>query len=363
MKMKSIALAVITAAVSIAWGSKGHRTIALIAEKHLTGNTKLNVERILQKEPIEDAATWPDEHRTEEDARWHFINLPVGLTRSAFDKQVKAQKGTLYTAYLQSKSTLQNASAPAADKQRALRFLIHLVGDAHQPMHVARADDKGGNTIQVRFDADGTNLHQLWDSRLIDHESWSESKMVAQYDIATPQQVDQWQKDDILQWLWESYQLSTELYQQVKPGQQISEAYYQKYIAVIHQRINQAGIRLAGELNTLYAKMPVTVAPTPARTIVDVEYLPVPLEKVADNIGKNAVITGKVYGTKDIGSLVLVNLGAAYPNQLLTVALKGKAKDLATGLEGKVIQVTGEIILFKGKPEIIVSDTGDVQIK
>lgn len=111
---------------------------------------------------------------------------------------------------------------------------------------ISRKEDKGGNTIQVRFDGKGTNLHGLWDSKLVDHEGLSETDIAKTYDTATPAQIRQWQNDSPMEWIWESYQLSSELYANTKPGQEIDEAYYQKYIPVIHKRIDQAAIRLAG---------------------------------------------------------------------------------------------------------------------
>jgi hypothetical protein len=72
-------------------------------------------------------------------------------------------------------------------------------------------------------------------------------------------------------------------------------------------------------------------------------------------------VKGKVYSSKDIGSMVLVNLGAAYPNQLLTVALKGNAKGLGNQLNDKTITVEGEVIDYKGKPEIIITDSSKVK--
>jgi len=119
-------------------------------------------------------------------------------------------------------------------------------------MHISRKEDKGGNTIQVQFDGKGTNLHALWDSKLIDHEGLSEADIAKTYDTATPAQIKQWQSDSPMEWIWESYQISSELYAQVKPGEDINDAYYQKYIPVIRKRIDQAGIRLAGELNKLF---------------------------------------------------------------------------------------------------------------
>lgn len=238
--------------IHLSWGAKGHRTVAFIAEKHLSSKAKVGVAACLQGETIEAAATWPDENRTNENAQWHFINLPLGLSRSKFVEYIKSQNGTIYTAYLKAKATLADKKASLNEKHDALRFVIHLVGDAHQPMHVSRKEDKGGNTIQVRFNGEGTNLHSLWDSRLISYEGLSETQMADRYDNASKHQIAKWQKDDIMQWLWESYQLSSHIYKKTSSGQEISKQYYKKNISVIHKRIGQAGIRLAGELNQIF---------------------------------------------------------------------------------------------------------------
>jgi len=239
-----------------------------------------------------------------------------------------------------------------------------LVGDAHQPMHISRKEDKGGNTIQVQFDGKGTNLHALWDSKLIDHEGLSEAEIARNYDVATPAQIKQWQADSPMEWIWESYQISNELYEQVKTGQNIDEAYYQKYIQVVRKRIDQAGIRLAGELNRLFNNEQISAVNVEntgsAPGNVPIEET-VKLEDINSAVGKMVKVEGRVYSIKDIGSMVLVNLGAAYPNQLLTLALKGDAKTLETQLNNKTISVEGEVIDYKGKPEIIVTNPAKVK--
>lgn len=96
-------------------------------------------------------------------------------------------------------------------------------------MHVSHKEDKGGNTIQVRFDSKGTNLHSLWDSKLIDHEHLSDADLVRACDKATPAEVGQWQNDKPIEWLWESYQISEELYKAAEATKEIDEAYYQKW--------------------------------------------------------------------------------------------------------------------------------------
>ncbi|MFC0513537.1 S1/P1 nuclease [Mucilaginibacter angelicae] len=364
MKKWSVLCLMGTALVLISWGFKGHRAVATIAQKHLTSNTAYVVSAYLKGESMSDVATWADENRNPKTAPWHFLNLPLGLTHDAFVKAVTESDNNVYTAILKTEAQLKDQSLDADQKNEALKYLIHLVGDAHQPMHVSRKEDKGGNTIQLRFDNKGTNLHSLWDSKLIDHENLNEVDIAKNYDTATPAQIKQWQADSPMEWIWESYQVSSELYAQVKPGQDIDEAYYQKYIPVIRKRVDQAGIRLAGELNRLFnsAKAPaVSVAAVPAAipATTPAVVIAVKLEDTKNAIGKTVSTQGKVYSTKDIKSMVLVNLGAAYPNQLLTVALKGKAKTLQ--LEGKTITVEGEVVDYQGKPEIVVTDPAKIK--
>lgn len=348
-----------------AWGTKGHQAVALIAEKHLNTGVKTVVESYLDGASMEEVSTWADEHHTAQTASWHFINLPQGLSYTAFDKAVRQQKNTVYTALQQARADIQKPGVSKTKKAEALRYLIHLVADAHQPMHVSRKEDRGGNDIKVQFEGHETNMHSLWDGKLIEHEGLTLEQIATAYDNATQQQVKQWQQDSLMQWLWESYQLSDQLYRELKPGQNVNEAAYQKYIAIIHKRVLQAGIRLAGELNTLLKGRPaVSVEPKPVLPAQPADnVIKVPLAAISGAIGKTVIVSGKVYGAKDIGRMLLINLGAAHPNQLLTVAAQGKAKEKVTGdLDGKTITVTGKVILFKGKAEIIVEDPALLQI-
>jgi len=349
----------------VSWGFKGHRAVATIAQKHLTSNSAYVVSAFLKGEQMEEVSTWADENRDPKTAPWHYLNLPLGLSRDAFVKAVQESDNNVYTAILKTESTLKDVNASADAKNEALKYLIHLVGDAHQPMHVSRKEDKGGNTIQLRFDDKGTNLHSLWDSRLIDHEELSQEDIAKKYDTATPAEIKKWEADSPIEWLWESYQITTELYANAKPGQIIDEAYYQKNIPVIRKRIDQAGIRLAGELNRVLAGQKVTPvkATAPAIPAAATGTIIVKLEEVKNYMSKTVTVSGKAFSSRDIGSMVLVNLGSAYPNQLLTLALKGEAKAWGSSIEGKEVTITGQVIDYKGKPEIIITDPALLTVK
>ena len=345
------------------WGFKGHRAIATIAQKHLNSNTAYAVSAYLKGQSMADVSTWADENRSKTTAPWHFLNLPLGLSHEQFVQTVAQSDNNVYTAILKAEASLQDKTLGPDEKNKALKYLIHLVGDAHQPMHISRKEDKGGNTIQVRFDNQGTNLHSLWDSKLIDHEGLSQDDIAKNYDVATPAEIKQWQSDSPMEWIWESYQISSRLYVEVKPGQNIDETYYQKYIPVIRQRIDQAGIRLADELNRIFQNEKVKVTSVAMTAQIAPVPMVIQLADAKNSTGKLVTVSGKVYGIKDIGSMVLVNMGAAYPNQQLTLAVKGEAKALGEQLDGKTITVSGLVIAYKDKPEIVVTDQTQITIK
>jgi hypothetical protein len=271
-KFLSFALMVIIAVGLISWGTIGHRTVAQIAANHLTPEAKRGIYVLLGNQSLADVSTWADEVRNEptykKTAPWHYLNLPLGLSYEQFVAAVKSQPNeNIYTALLKCEKELADKNVSLDQKAIDLRFIVHLVGDLHQPMHISRAEDKGGNSIQVQFLGKGTNLHALWDSKLIEHEGLDYSQMAKDYDKASTAQINQWQHDDVLKWIYESYQTSSKLYTEVQSGSKLDEDYYNRQLPIVKQRIEIAGIRLAGLLNTLFKTTKLTktlTQPAPA---------------------------------------------------------------------------------------------------
>ncbi|WP_183567671.1 S1/P1 nuclease [Mucilaginibacter sp. SP1R1] len=374
MRKQFLTLALLGLSVGlISWGFKGHQAVATIAQKHLTPHTAYVVSAYLQGESMANVSTWADEHRNPT-GKWHFLNPPLGLSHQQFVDFVSQQSNdNVYGAILKEEAILKDNASSFEQRNLALKYLIHLIGDAHQPMHISRKEDKGGNTIQVRFDNKDTNLHSLWDSKLIDHEGLSEADMAKQYDWANEAQIKKWQADNPMEWLWESYQISTELYADVKPGQTMDEAYYKKYIPTIHLRIDQAGIRLAGELNKLLtdtkakivkqALMPQKNTPHSGEKVAAVN-----LNDIGKYIGDTVKVVDKIYGYKELANMTMLNMGGAFPNQRLTVILKGDAKKYlaamiqldsnkkSKSINGRQLLAIGPVTLYRSKPQIVISD-------
>ncbi len=253
----SIAAGIILSLVLVSWGYEGHYVVAEIAQRHLSPNAQTAVKNILGHKTMADVASYADELRSDPAYKatgaLHFLNIPLGYTFEQFSAFVKNDRNqNIYSGLVGCINTLKDPAAGKSKKAFALEFLIHLAGDSHQPMHVSRAEDKGGNTISVTFLGTGTSLHSLWDSGLIDHQKINYKKLAEKYDDATPEQIKKWQSDSIMIWLWESYQITTILYQEAAANPDFDETYYEEHMPIIKNRIEKAGIRLAGVLNDIY---------------------------------------------------------------------------------------------------------------
>ena len=369
MKLKYTLIAVVSILVLCSWGHKGHKVIAMIAHDHIDPRAMPGMDALLQGQKMDDVASWADDVAHDDPqyrytAPWHFLDMRSGLNYAQFKQAVLSQhQPNLYTAILKSKNDLANKQLSFEKRQEALKFLIHLVGDAHQPMHVSREEDKGGNAIELSFDGRNTNLHALWDSGLLDRDRKSNEKTMRDCDNATNDEIKKWQQDDPMIWLWESYQISSKLYTEVGNGSNLNDQYYKQHVAVMRKRIDQAGIRLAGIINAVfkYDKAKVQIASTPLipKNKSNQSYPAADLAQAGHLIGKPVSVKGKVYGFKALGNMTLVDLGAPHPNELLTVVLKGDAKDSYAPilLKGKIISVSGIIQNYHGKPEIIITES------
>lgn len=241
----------------ISWGVVGHRAIGKIAENHLTPKAKAAVEKLLGTESLAMVSTYPDEIRSYQQyaytAPWHYVNLPDGLTYEAFSTQLKAlDKPNVYKALLNCVADLKDPAKTNEEKVFALKFLVHLVGDLHQPMHTGHSEDSGGNAVKVKLMRKESNLHGLWDSGLIDYAGMSYNELAASCDHTSTQEAKQWQKEDVVKWTYESYEISRQLYAEAAQNPEFDYNYYPKHADIVKKRIAQAGIRLAGILNEIY---------------------------------------------------------------------------------------------------------------
>ena len=310
-----VAVLVILPAPALAWGCKGHQVVALLAEKHLTPHALASAKKILAEGPIDpklnryckpgaadplaDASTWPDDYRTlhPDTGPWHYIDIPLGTTRREVEKFCDPKTHCVTYAITDELKTLRAADGDPQRRADALRFLIHFVGDMHQPLHAAWNNDLGGNCVPVaffdeqprlgnpRFEVYSPNLHSVWDTDILERATTGKTtdEVAADLDQSFKKKINRWEKGpaDVDAWAWESYQLaSKKVYPKLpvripveqplprpmmscaddddvsarllKLNERIEDPYQNMAVPIVRQRLAQAGARLALLLNQLW---------------------------------------------------------------------------------------------------------------
>lgn len=296
-----------------AWGCEGHQVIALLAEKHLTPHALETAKKILAGSPVDpslsryckeggsdplaNASTWPDDVRglRPETAPWHYIDIPLGTTSRDIEKFCDPKEGCVTRAIREVLIELHSAKSNPKDRADALRFLIHFVGDLHQPLHAATNNDEGGNCIPVAFfdlapqlrnpqtESYAPNLHGVWDVNILGRATTGKSvdQVASELDVTYGAKITRWKKgaSNIDAWAWESYKLAAkdaygklpvripvETPQPVKScaddnhfaarnlklNEHLEEPYQDMAAPIVRQQLAKAGARLALLLNQLW---------------------------------------------------------------------------------------------------------------
>ena len=288
-----------------AWGCKGHQTVALIAEKHLTPEARELVLKLLSENPIDpqlkrycgsavsdamgDASTWADDVRGErKNGPWHYIDIPRGAPRGSLEGFC-GKEGCVVSAIAEQVAILKDQNANGAKRAEAVRYIIHFVGDLHQPLHSTTNADEGGNCVPVKYfrrephergHGFSPNLHSVWDTAILerDSEGADPGEYAEMLEGTFAGSIEGWQKAGIHvdDWVWESHEYAdSTVYAGLAPkiaiepnvpvhsctddnniGQRLlhhhimaGEAYQEVAAPVVERRVAQAGIRLAMVLN------------------------------------------------------------------------------------------------------------------
>ncbi len=241
------------------WGSNGHRIIGEIADRHMTKKARKNVRSILGNESIAISSNWADFIKSDTSYNylgpWHYVNIKQGLNAKEFENFMNTNTGVnAYSKLNFLIAELKNKDLELSKKQFYLRLLIHIAGDIHQPMHVSRAEDQGGNRIKVLWFNEPSNLHAVWDDKLIEYQKLSYTEYVANIDFVEKNTAKTWQKQAMNEWFFESYQISAKLYEGItQPDQKLSYKYNFDHIDIMNQQLLKGGLRLAGILNELFS--------------------------------------------------------------------------------------------------------------
>jgi S1/P1 Nuclease len=253
LKLFAVALYTFTTTFAFAWGATGHRAVGLIAERYLSAAAKKKLNKILKGESVAMAGTWMDDVRSDSmydhTADWHWVTIETGKT---YEESPKNPKGDIIMTIDRLIAELKTKKLSAKQEAEHVKMLIHLMGDLHQPMHVGCCDDRGGNNVKVKWFGDNSNLHRVWDSEMIDGTKLSYTELANATEKPTKEKIAKLLQGNARDWAKESMAMRKKVYA-IGDGN-LGYKYSYQNIESVKQRILEAGVRLAGVLNTIYGK-------------------------------------------------------------------------------------------------------------
>ena len=257
----AFALTLAVPTLALAWGPKGHKAVAEISLNFLSDAARDEVENLLGEDDNKyiNGAIWPDQVR---DARpntapWHFVDIPVSAKRYDPVRDCREHHGCVVEALDHFKTVLADSHNSVSNRAFALMFVVHLVGDLHQPLHCADNNDRGGNELKVIFFGETNspsgglwNLHAVWDVGLIEHSDLNEVQYARKLSAHLPQDtISALQAGTTVEWALQSHSNAVHFAYLVPPNHKLAAAYFRKVGPVLDDSLLKGGLRLARVLN------------------------------------------------------------------------------------------------------------------
>ena len=244
-----------------AWSGDGHRIVCAIAWDELKTPVRFKVEDLLgvhDREGFADLCLWADEYRDQghrETSTWHYVNVPKGATNVDLERDCPEPKSCVVVRIERDIETLRG-KAPKDEKAQALKFLMHFVGDVHQPLHASYAEDRGGNRIHGEFFGRKMDMHAVWDAGIIEHagKPWQEIADEL-HNKVTRAQRREWGKSGSTEWANESLRVALDpatMYAGVAGPFIFGEDYESAELPVVYDRLSRAGVRLGRLLDKAF---------------------------------------------------------------------------------------------------------------
>ncbi|WP_109832415.1 S1/P1 nuclease [Reichenbachiella versicolor] len=252
MKPFQTLILLLLSTTAFGWGQTGHRVVGQIAFEHLTPKAKKNIKKVLHNEPLGLIGNYMDFVRSDPNmnymAPWHYCTIP---DEQSYEEAGIPEKSDVIQQIIRITSELKSKEFTYESELENLKYLVHLIADIHQPLHVGNGQDKGGNTVEVEFMWKETNLHRVWDTDMIDHQKLSYTEYSEWINHPTKEQIQKWQSEDVLKWALEGKDLRSQVYN-IPENKKLSYRYIYDNISTLNERLLRAGVRLAGVLNEIY---------------------------------------------------------------------------------------------------------------
>jgi nuclease S1 len=245
---------------ALAWGPEGHEIVAHIAARELTPRARAQVAALLggpAEAMMVTGSNWADEIRDArpETTAWHFVDIE--LDRPGYQPARDCPQDDCVVAQInKQRAIVADGRQPRARRAEALLFLIHFVGDVHQPLHAIDDHDRGGNEIRVRLGERRTNMHHVWDTNMV--EALGDNAADISAAIAgriPPAQKTAWQAGTPANWADETFGVARhEIYDQLGPGGRyrqvfLPRGYFADETPLVRGQLAKAGFRLGWLIN------------------------------------------------------------------------------------------------------------------
>lgn len=253
----SLAIMLMLPVQLFAWGQEGHRIIAEVAYHYLSCNAIKKIDKVLGKHGMVYMANWPDEIKSDtvypqsHKEGWHYQDLDGGMSDEAVVAALTdypKEGGSLFRVTDSIRALLKQDPA----NHDALVFLIHIAGDKYCPMHMGHMDDLGGNKVKMKWFGSNTNLHSVWDGKLIDSQGYSYTEyakfLIDKYEGERKSIMEKSEADMLL----ESYHLTMEIYDYQATFDGNTYHYIYHFHQPMERQLYKAGVRLAMWLEEIY---------------------------------------------------------------------------------------------------------------
>lgn len=250
-KLILVLFALIVLTDGFGWGATGHRATGLIAERYLNAKAKKRINQILGGESLAMISTWMDEIRSDSTYNyttdWHWTTIPDGGRYEDVENNLDGKVVMMIEKFTKD---LKTGKLTPKQEQEYLKMLVHMVGDMHQPLHVGKPGDRGGNDVKVKWFRSESNLHRVWDSEMIDDTKLSYTELAQSFGSPDKETIKKWQGTSVRDWAMESVSYRPQVYD--IGNSNLGYQYSYKYFSIAKTRMLQAGVRLAGLLNQIY---------------------------------------------------------------------------------------------------------------
>jgi hypothetical protein len=266
-----VALVLLLPGAARAWGPDGHVIVAEIAQRNLKPATKTALRKLLPEEAtLADVANWADDVRPSrpETKTWHYVDISVKVEPASYLASRDCKEDGCIVAQIERLAkVLKNKKAAKKDRVEALKFIVHFVGDLHQPLHAADDDDRGGNEKKVRLDLDqfavkpASSLHGVWDGDLIAAREIGRAAYIGELAALTTEEKAELRTGTVVDWANESHKEGRKTVYGLLPKATtgvfvLKDDYFESGMAVVSLQLQRAGIRLAKILNDALAGGP-----------------------------------------------------------------------------------------------------------